>query len=155
MSLGLNWPSVASRILQRKLLFLQQVMSTEECVSHQGFCESSTIPLQLIDRCLFLESHLGLSGLMDRAREASISTGELKKEIMKKDKETLITSSLEHLSTSTASRIAKRVQLVEAVGFGYGLGTHRYNSFAALVQRNHKAFLGLSILFIILRMFTT
>ena len=56
---------------------------------------------------MFLESHLGLSELVDRVREASTSAGELKKEIIKKNKETLLTSSLEDLSTSTASRIVK------------------------------------------------
>ena len=108
--LALSWPSMASRLLQRKLLFLQQVMSTERIVSHQllhGLLSSPTTPIQLIDGCLFLEPHLGLSGLVGRVKEASITAESLKKEILRKDKETLLTLSLEHQSTSIASRIAE------------------------------------------------
>ena len=53
--LALSWPSMASRLLQRKLLFLQRVMSTARIVSHQllhGLLSSPTTPIQLIDGCL-------------------------------------------------------------------------------------------------------
>ena len=55
-----------------------------------------------------MSAHLGLSGLVGRVKEASITAASLKKEILRKDKETLLTLSLEHQSTSIASRIAER-----------------------------------------------
>ena len=72
-----------------------------------GVSKSSTAPIQLIEGCLFLESHLGLLGLVDRVREDSITGVILKKAILRKDKETLLASSLEHVSTCMASRIAE------------------------------------------------
>ena len=61
--LALDWPSVASRVLERKLLFLLRMCSNKNVISHHfltklNCSDSSASPLQLLEGCVFLESHI-------------------------------------------------------------------------------------------------
>ena len=76
--IALEWPCMASRILQKKLLYLQKVMEDGDSLSQQFFHilqnrQSPTSSIQLIDGCLFLESHLNLRGLTAEVQASGLS----------------------------------------------------------------------------------
>ena len=106
--LALDWPSMGSRILLRKLHFLQRLMSSEDSIGHSFFnnLSSEDSLLQLIEGCLFLETQLGLGGLSEGVQKSRISASELKKVILCKDREDLLSMAMEHQSTALAAQIA-------------------------------------------------
>ena len=109
--LALEWPSMVARVLQRKVLYLLRAFNSEESLGHLFLTRltkdlSNVIPLQLVQGIQLLESQLGMKGLVDRATTESCSAVELKKEILKKDREKLMATCLEHRSTKNAAKIA-------------------------------------------------
>ena len=67
----------------------------------------SEILLQIVEGSQFLESRLGLDGLVKKTLGMMCSTGELKSEVTNRDMELLLSSCLEHTSTRTAAVVAK------------------------------------------------
>ena len=116
--LGLEWPSVSSRILLKKLHFLSHLQSQEDCISKQ-FLNVLTkdplkkTPLQLLDGCLFLENKLGLSGLTQKVKTSSISNTVVKKVILESDRKQRILLASSHESTSLASDVANTLNFLK------------------------------------------
>ena len=111
--LALCWPSVASRLLIRKLLYLKKVLESPDSISHHFFtCLSKespdSSPIQLVEGCRYLESHLHLCSMTERVLKSQISTQEIRKLIIKHDQNTLLTDSRTHISTSLASEVASK-----------------------------------------------
>ena len=109
--LALEWPSMVARVLQRKVLYLLRALKNEESLGHlflKSLIEdtSNVIPLQLVLGIQFLESQLGMKGLVDRVITESCSAVELKKEILNIDRGKLMAACLEHRSTKNAAKIA-------------------------------------------------
>ena len=104
---------MAVRILQKKLLFLLHAASNEESLSHLFLTHlqresSHQFPLQIVEGSHFFESHLGLKGLVEQAKEGNCSTRELKNEVVNRDMEILHSSCMEQISTRVAARIATK-----------------------------------------------
>ena len=83
---------MAARVLLRKLHFLQRLLSNEETISHHFFKNLSNkdVHLQLIEGCLFLESHLGFEGLSNDVQKGYISAPELKESSFAKIERTFL-----------------------------------------------------------------
>ena len=83
-------------------------MSSEDSIGHSFFnnLSSEDSLLQLIEGCLFLETQLGLGGLSEGVQKSRISASELKKVILCKDREDLLSMAMEHQSTALAAQIA-------------------------------------------------
>ena len=69
--LALEWPSMTACVLQRKLLFIQRASTNEESLGHLFLTHlmgdtPSEIPLQIVEGSRFLESRLGLDGLVKK-----------------------------------------------------------------------------------------
>ena len=105
---------MAARVLQKKLLlFLMHAASNKESLSHLFLTHlqresPNQFPLQIVEGSHFLESHLGLKGLVEQAMEGNCSTKELKSEVVNRDMDILHSSCMEHISTRVATRIATK-----------------------------------------------
>ena len=109
--LALDWPSVASRVLERKLLFLLRMCSNENVISHHfltklNCSDSSASPLQLLEGCVFLESYLGLEGLTGKVESLEIGCRGVRRVICNRDRDELQSEALKHKSTILASKVA-------------------------------------------------
>ena len=109
--LALGWPSIATRVLAKKLAFLSRVLENSNSIGHYFYhCLSETSdegPMQLLDGCSFLEGLLGLEGFIERIKEGSSSPREIKKELIELDFSSLLDESKAHSSTSLAAEIAE------------------------------------------------
>ena len=85
----LQWPSVKTRVLMRKLIFLKRVVSGDDVVSSQVFrtlVAGDVNRIQLVQECRYLEENLATSftsGILQQASE--VDARELKKTIIAKD----------------------------------------------------------------------
>ncbi len=108
--LALDWPSMATRILIRKLVFLRKMQTKETNLSGQ-FLSSLSQPesdtLKLIDSCVFLENTLDLSGTLEKISTQQTCPRNIKLELTKADRCSLIEVSTHHESTRMAAEIAK------------------------------------------------
>ena len=103
---------MTARILQRKLLFIQRASTNEESLGHLFLTHlmgdtPSEVPLQIVEGSQFLESRLGLDGLVKKTLGMMYSTAELKSEVTNRDMELLLSSCQEHTSTRIAAAVAK------------------------------------------------
>ena len=103
---------MTARILQRKLLFIQRASTNEESLGHLFLTHlmgdtPSEVPLQIVEGSQFLESRLGLDGLVKKTLGMMCSTAELKSEVTNRDMELLLSSCQEHTSTRIAAAVAK------------------------------------------------
>lgn len=138
--LALDWPSMATRILLRKLNFLQRLLSNEESIAHNFFVNLSgqDAHLQLIEGCLFLEAQLGLEGIVEDVRKGNINASELKKVLLCKDREDLLSVAMEHQSTALAAQIASHTNWLKIwdCALDYGpRGTNAIQHFFKILTR--------------------
>ena len=105
--LALRWPSVAARILIRKLNLLSRISSEEESTSGRIFSHlAATDPqsLQIIQECRSLEGKLNCQGTTDSVLNSESSPKEVKKRILMTDWETCISTASQHNSTAVVGR---------------------------------------------------
>ena len=98
--LTLRWPSVAARILIRKLNLLSRISSEEESTSGRIFSHlAATDPqsLRIIQECRSLEGKLNCQGTTDSVLNSESSPKELKKRILMTDWETCISTASQAL----------------------------------------------------------
>ena len=95
----------------KKLAFLARVLENSDSIGHHFYdrlLESSDEgSMQLLDGCSFLEELLGVEGCLQRIKEGSSSSREIKKELIDLDFSSLLEESKTHSSTSIAAEIAE------------------------------------------------
>ena len=113
--IGLHWPSVATRVLIRKLGFLSKLLSgTEDTISRRVFTSlamENVFDISLVQQCQILEANLGTCVLAsclsdpDNARDIVRSN---KKHILNSDFKKLLSSANHHRgSAAAAAQIGK------------------------------------------------
>ena len=112
--IGLHWPSMSTRILLRKLVFLSKLLSpSKDTLSSRIFTSLAIGDIyntSIVQQCLMLESHLNMDCtakcLMDP--DNSISTiKSLKPDILRRDFKQLISTSLQHSSVKLIAAVAE------------------------------------------------
>ena len=109
---ALKWPSVAARILTRKLNLLSKVSSEGEsigCRMYSSLAAVDPLSLRLIQECQSLENKLDCRGVTDLVLEADNNSQGLrgiKKLILETDWKACLNEASRHQSTSLAAKIA-------------------------------------------------
>ena len=104
--LALEWPSMATRILLRKL---QKTLSNNDSTAY-SFLETLThdtcdIPLKTVESCEFLEGVIGHMGITKRILQGDL-LGDEKNLLLGKDRSDLFEDCHGHSSTTLAAKIA-------------------------------------------------
>ena len=108
---ALQWPSVAFRVLQRKLTFLRRLRDGHGYVHQEllSWLLRESASTQLIKNCHFLEDSVGVCGLTKEVLNGSISAQEVKAIIEEEDPHNLLAVVSEDPSTQIATSFAARV----------------------------------------------
>ena len=110
--LALKWPSVAARVFIQKLNLLFKVTSGEESIGCHVFSSIAANDLQslrLIQECRSLEDKLDCCGATDAVLHSKASLKELKKNILKVDWDTCVSTASQHSSTALAAKVSSSV----------------------------------------------
>ena len=114
--LALQWPSMSTRVLVRKLAFLCKLLSDQsdvEVISRDIFSSLASVDvysISIIQQCRMLESFLGTSVLARRLNEPSEARSILsnyKSHLITKDFELLLKHSLSHKTAKIVASVAK------------------------------------------------
>ena len=106
--LALKWPSVAARVFIQKLNLLFKVTSGEESIGYHVFSSIAANNLQslrLIQECRSLEDKLVCCGVL----HSKASLKELKKNILKVDGDTCVSTASQHSSAALAASVSSNV----------------------------------------------
>ena len=136
--LALRWPSVAARILIRKLNLLSRISSEEESTSGRSFSHlAATDPqsLRIIQECRSLEGKLNCQGTTDSVLNSESSPKEVKKRILMTDWETCISTASQHNSTAVAANICRSASWLRL--WDLALESSRYCSTTSIIQDTH------------------
>ena len=114
--IALHWPSVATRVLNRKLTFLSKLLSSSEgTLSSRVFktlAMEDIYSISLVQQCRMLESTLGTNVVTECLKNpdaASSIVNTWKKQLLKRDFEYLLQSASQHSSTKLVAKLATQV----------------------------------------------
>ena len=114
--IAFHWPSVATRILNRKLTFLSKLLSSsEDTLSSRVFktlAMEDVYSISLVQQCRMLESTLGTNVVTEYFKNpdaASSIVNTWKKQLLKRDFEYLLQSASQHSSTKLVAKLATQV----------------------------------------------
>ena len=114
--LALQWPSMSTRVLIRKLTFLSRLLSNSnevELISKEIFSSLAAVDVynvSIIQQCCMLEASLGTSVLercLNEPCEASAIVAEQKSILSNKDFQLLITHGLSHRNAKLVAEVAQ------------------------------------------------
>ena len=114
--LALQWPSMSTRVLVRKLAFLCKLLSDQsdvEVISRDIFSSLASVDvysISIIQQCRMLESFLGTSALarcLNAPSEARSILSNYKCHLITKDFELLLEHSLSHKTAKIVASVAK------------------------------------------------
>ena len=110
---ALRWPSVAARILSRKLNYILRLklMDSTESIASKLYNSFDPLHLSLIHECKFLEEHTGLESYTEKVLSGEFDGQRktLSNEIMKQDWQITLEKGHERDSPRIATRIANEV----------------------------------------------
>ena len=114
--IGLHWPTMATRILLRKLSFLSKLLSNQkDSMSSQIFVSlaiDDIYSISIVQQCRFLEASLA-TNVVDRCLlspgDALLIVRDNKKLLLKIDYQLLFSSALSHPSVHSAAVIAQSI----------------------------------------------
>ena len=106
--------NIATRVFAKKLAFLARVLKNSDSIGHHLYnclLESSDEgSMQLLDGCSFLEELSGVEDCLQRFKEGSCSSREIRKELIHLDFSSLLKELKTHSSTSVAAEIAESLK---------------------------------------------
>ena len=112
--LGLQWPSVSTRILIRKLTFLAKLLcDTDDKISSRIFTSLAIIDVynvSIIQQCRMMETDVNTNVLamcLKSPTDAPNIVKSMKKEIMRADFDTLLSAATTHPSAKYVATVAK------------------------------------------------
>ena len=142
MRMNSSRPSIATRVFAKKLAFLAWVLENSNSIGHHFYnclLESSDGgSIQLLDGCSFLEELIGVEGCLQRIKEGSSSSREIRKELVELDFSSLLKESKTHSSTSVAAEIAESTSWLKIwdLALDYGpRGTSAIQAFFSIMTR--------------------
>ena len=113
VQVGLQWPSVASRILIHKLTYLAKLMTSDNQISAKLFSSlviEDIYQISIVQQCKLLEVSLGTS-VLARCLSDPLNAPRIVKEhrsiILKQDFESLLVSASSHQSTKHICNVAR------------------------------------------------
>ena len=114
--IALQWPSMTTRILIRKLTFLAKLLSdTKDIISGRIFTSLAVVDVynvSIVQQCRMLESELGthtLSACLENPPDAPTTLKSAKAIILKADLNALLSSSLNHPSAKYIADVATEI----------------------------------------------
>ena len=114
--IALQWPSMTTRILIRKLTFLAKLLSdTKDIISGRIFTSLAVVDVynvSIVQQCRMLESELGthtLSACLENPPDAPTTVKSAKAIILKADLNALLSSSLNHPSAKYIADVATEI----------------------------------------------
>ena len=144
--LALGWPSIATRVFAKILAFLAWVLENSDSIGHHFYdclLESSDEgSMQLLDGCSFLEELLGVEGCLQRIKEGSSSSREIKKELIDLDFSSLLEESKTHSSTSVAAEIAESTSWLKIWDLALDYGPRSTSAIQALFSTMTRTMCG-------------
>ena len=144
--LALGWPSITTRVFAKKLAFLARVLENSDSIGHHFYdclLESSDEgSMQLLDGCSFLEELLGVEGCLQRIKEGSSSSREIKKELIDLDFSSLLEESKTHSSTSVAAEIAESTSWLKIWDLALDYGPRGTSAIQALFSTMTRTMCG-------------
>ena len=140
MRLALKWPSVAARVFIQKLNLLFKVTSGEESIGCHVFSSIAANDLQslrLTQECRSLEDKLDCSGATDAVLHSKASLKELKKNILKVDWDTCVSTASQHNSTALAAKMSSSVSWLKLWDMALDHGPCGTAALQALYRREY------------------
>ena len=98
--------------------------------------------MQLLDGCSFLEELLGVEGCLQRIKEGSSSSREIKKELIDLDFSSLLEESKTHSSTSVAAEIAESTSWLKIWDLALDYGPRGTSAIQALFSTMTRTMCG-------------
>ena len=103
--LALRWPSIAARVLIRKLRSAQRRILLVHGRIFSQLAAMDPHSLRIVQECRSLEGKLICKGATDNVLNSKIGPKEIKKSILKVDWETCLSEATQHNSTAVAASI--------------------------------------------------
>ena len=139
--LSLNLPSMISRVLTRKLIYLGKLLSSTDQTISTALLTSEVIVdpfnTSLIQQCKMLETTLNmtiLNELLKHPENASTLMKKKKREITKMDMSALLVSALQHKSAHLIARVAEKISWCKLWDIALDRGPHGTSQLQRIVH---------------------